>query len=130
MPHTSRHIVRWSDLDALGHLNNATYLTLCEEARIERLTALAPNWWTESYSPVVASASVQFRRAITAPGPVLVAVGFDAPGRTSLRMTYTIATEADPETVCAEADSVLVWIDRATASPRPIPDALRNALAS
>ena len=130
MPHTSRHTVRWSDLDALGHLNNTTYLTLCEEARIETLTALFPAWWTEAYSPVVASASVQFKRPITAPGPVLVTVGFDPPGRSSLRMTYTIATEAEPDTICAEADSVLVWIDRATASSIPIPEGLRDALAA
>ena len=130
VPHTSRHLVRWSDLDALGHLNNAVYLTLCEEARIDVLTALFPAWWTESYSPVVASASLQFRSPITVPGPVLVTVGFDAPGRSSLRMTYTIATEADPNTVCAECDSVLVWVDRATASSRPIPEGLRDALTS
>jgi acyl-CoA thioester hydrolase len=130
MLHTTRLSVRWSDLDALGHLNNATYLTLCEEARIDVLTALFPAWWTETYSPVVASASLQFKRPITAPGPVLVTVGFDPPGRSSLRMTYTIAVEAQPDTICAEADSVLVWVNRQTVAATPIPDELRDALAT
>lgn len=130
MSHTSRHIVRWSDLDALGHLNNATYLTLCEEARIETLTTLFPAWWNETYSPVVASAALQFKRPITSPGPVLVQIGFDPPGRSSLRMTYTIATEAEPDTICAEADSTLVWIDIATGTSTPLPDGLRSVLAT
>ena len=129
MPHTSRQPVRWSDLDALRHLNNATYLTLCEEARIEVLTALDPEWWNETHSPVVAAASLQFRRPITAPGDVLVTVGFDAPGRSSLRMTYSIAREADPDVVCCEADSTLVWIDIATGRSTPIPDRLRAAVS-
>ena len=128
MPHTSRQTVRWSDLDALGHLNNAVYLTLCEEARIEILTALDPAWWNEAHSPVVAAASLQFRRPITTPGTVRVTVGFDAPGRTSLRMTYAIAREAEPDVVCCEADSTLVWIDLATGSPTPVPDRLRAAV--
>ncbi|GAB5537618.1 MAG: thioesterase family protein [Rubricoccaceae bacterium] len=128
MPHTTRLSVRWSDLDALGHLNNAAYLTLCEEARIDALTTLFPAWWTKTYSPVVASASVQFKRPITAPGPVLVTVEFDPPGRSSLRMTYTIVTEAEPDGICAESDSVLVWVDLATESSMPIPEGLRNAL--
>jgi len=130
VPHTSRHTVRWSDLDALGHLNNAAYLTLCEEARIDALTTLFPAWWTEAYSPVVASASLQFKRPITTAGPVIVTVGFDAPGRSSLRMTYTMATETEPDQICAEADSVLVWVDLATGTSMPIPDGLRNALAA
>ncbi len=128
MAHTTRLSVRWSDLDALGHLNNATYLTLCEEARFDALTALFPAWWTKAYSPVVASVSVQYRRAIREAGPVLVAVGFDPPGRSSLRMTYTIATEAEPDQICAEADSMLVWVDLTSGTSTPIPDGLRDAL--
>ena len=34
-----RHIyplqVRWGDLDAFGHVNNATYLTYIQEARVD-----------------------------------------------------------------------------------------------
>ena len=128
MPYTSRQTVRWSDLDALNHLNNATYLTLCEEARIDVLTSLDPEWWNETHSPVVAAASLQFRRPITEPGAVVVTIRFDAPGRSSLRMTYSIAREAAPDVVCCEADSTLVWIDLATGSPTPVPDRLRAAV--
>lgn len=32
--------VRWSDMDALGHVNNACFLTYCEQARIDYFVSL------------------------------------------------------------------------------------------
>ena len=34
---------RWRDMDVLGHINNATYLTYFESARIEYLASLGLN---------------------------------------------------------------------------------------
>jgi acyl-CoA thioester hydrolase len=35
MRHLAKVHVRWDDLDAFGHVNNATYLTLVQEARVD-----------------------------------------------------------------------------------------------
>ncbi|CAB4332714.1 unannotated protein [freshwater metagenome] len=35
MIYTSSQFVRWDDIDALGHVNNATYLTYIQEARFQ-----------------------------------------------------------------------------------------------
>jgi acyl-CoA thioester hydrolase len=35
MRHTSKVHVRWDDLDAFGHINNAAYLTFVQEARAD-----------------------------------------------------------------------------------------------
>ena len=35
MRHESKQLVRWDDLDAFGHLNNAAYLTIIQEARAD-----------------------------------------------------------------------------------------------
>lgn len=129
MPHLARIPVRWSDLDALGHVNNAAYLTYCEQARIDVLTAIAPEWWTDEQGPVVAQASIRYRRPIRATGTVLVEVGFETPGRSSLGTTYRLALASDPATTVAEADALLVWVDAATGRPTPLPEALREALA-
>jgi acyl-CoA thioester hydrolase len=44
LPEGYRHYVpiqvRWSDMDALGHVNNARFLTYCEQARIDYFVAL------------------------------------------------------------------------------------------
>ena len=40
MRHRYRCSMRWSDMDAYGHVNNVVYLTYLEEARVDMLFAL------------------------------------------------------------------------------------------
>ena len=39
--------LRWSDLDAFNHVNNARYLTFLEQARIEWFESIGEPWVTE-----------------------------------------------------------------------------------
>ena len=126
MTFTSIIPLRWSDLDAVGHVNNAVYLTLCEQARVEALGQLDAIDWSE-VGPVVAEATVRYRRPITEAGDVRVTVTFGEPGRTSMATSHTVRVDGHDE-ICAEADVRLVWVDR-TGQPTPIPDALRARLA-
>ena len=127
MTHTSTVPVRWSDLDAVGHLNNAVYLTLCEQCRIEAFQTLDAVDWQES-GPVVVAASLRYLRPITEHGPAEVSVTFGTPGRTSLPTTHEIRLPGDAEPR-ATAEVTLVWVDHATGRPTPVPDALRARLA-
>lgn len=45
--------VRWSDMDALGHVNHARMVTLLEEARIQWLLSAG-----EKYAPLIKSAFI------------------------------------------------------------------------
>lgn len=45
--------VRWSDMDAFGHINHARMVTLMEEARIEWLLSAG-----EQYQPLIKSAMI------------------------------------------------------------------------
>ena len=129
MTHTARLPVRWSDLDALGHLNNAVYLTLCEQARIEMLDDLGVGDWDDA-GPVLAGVSLQFRRPVHYPATAVVRTTLGEPGRSSLGFTFAVSVEGDEETAYAEGDGTLVWVDRATGRPAPLPDALREAAAA
>lgn len=126
MTHTSRLTPRWSDLDAYGHLNNAVYLTLCEQARIDALDHLGETDWSEG-GPVVVAASVQYRRPITDTAPLRVEVTFGTPGRTSLPTAYRVTSD-DGTTLYAEAEATMVWVEKATGRPTPLPEALRVRL--
>lgn len=61
-------IVRESHLDTFGHVNNATYLTLYEEARWEMIES---NGWglkriqKEKRGPVITNINISYRREIT-----------------------------------------------------------------
>jgi acyl-CoA thioester hydrolase len=125
MTHVSHIPLRWADFDALGHVNNAAYLTLCEQARIEAFESLDEIDWSAA-GPVVVAASLHFRRAITERITARVEITVGTPGRTSIPTTYRI-TGADG-TLYAEAESALVWVDRASGQPIPVPDGLRARL--
>lgn len=128
--HTARLPVRWGDMDALGHVNNAAYLTYCEQARIEALDRLAPGIWTEEAGPILASIRVDFKRPIVFPATVLVRVYGGEPGRTSFPQTYELLVEGEEETTYATAEAVMVWVEGSTGRPAPLPDALRDALGA
>lgn len=126
MTFTSIIPLRWSDLDAAGHVNNAVYLTLCEQARVEALGQLDAGDWSES-GPVVAEATVRYRRPITEAGDVRVTVTFGDIGRTSIATSHTVQVDGR-DAICADADVRLVWVSSA-GQPTPVPDALRERLA-
>ena len=109
-------------MDALGHVNNARYFTYAEQARIDWLEALHPDW-SES-GPILASISAEFKRPVHHPATLDVEVLEGTAGRSSLRQRYRIVDGG--ETAC-EVEAVLVWVSRETGRPVPLPEAVRAA---
>ena len=56
--------VRWGDLDAFDHVNNAAFLVYVQEARIVWLSQLVAQLRDDAKMPVVAAASLNFRRQL------------------------------------------------------------------
>ena len=122
--HTSRVPVRWGDMDALGHVNNATYFTSAEQARIEWLDEAFGGAWPDDGGPILAHISADYRRPILFPATVVVEVLAGEVGRTSLKQGYRLLV--DEEAVC-EMEAVLVWVSREAGRPVPLPQSLREA---
>jgi len=121
--------VRWRDLDAFNHVNNAMYLRYLEEARLRWLLTLEGPWMDEQVAPVVAQALVNFKRPITWPEDVLVTLFADRVGNTSLTLGHRIVSASDTTTVYADGHVVMVWFDKHTSASSPLPDAVRRACA-
>lgn len=122
--YTAEIAVRFRDIDAMGHVNNAVYATYLEQARTEYFRdVLGAD--LSSVPTVLASMSMEFRRPVLLEDGV-VTVEIDVPevGESSLPMTYELRTD---EEVVAEAESVQVAVDE-TGSSRPIPEAYRTAI--
>jgi acyl-CoA thioester hydrolase len=118
--------VRWADMDAYGHVNNAVYLNYLEEARDQLSTQL---FGRASYDIVIARVSVDFRAEVTQDdGEVLVRSELVGYGRSSVRTRETVV-KLDG-TVAAEGECVLVARDRQTGRSRPLTEAERAALDS
>ena len=120
--------VRFRDCDAMGHVNNAVYLTYLEEARFAYWRAL---WGAEMGDPAVpgvilARAEIDYRLAARYGELLQVRIWLDGLGKTSIRSNYEIVNAAG--NVIATAKSVLVVYDYATNQPVPISDQVRARL--
>jgi acyl-CoA thioester hydrolase len=125
--------VRFRDCDALGHVNNAVYLTYLEEARIAhwRATGLAARTneddkHSDVPGVILARAEVDYRRQAKYGDVLTVHLGVAAIGRTSFTYEYEI-TDAAGRTV-ANARTVIVRYDYSTSRPVPISDDIKEAL--
>ena len=124
MTHEKRIEIRWSDVDAFRHVNNAVYLTYLEEARDEWLESVLGDP-DSPWGFVVARVAVDFRRELTqADDAVGATCRLDRIGASSVRTREEVLTL--DRTVAAEAEAVLVARDPGGRS-RPLTAAERRA---
>lgn len=113
--------VRWSDLDAFQHVNNAKTVTLLEEARIDWLFAEATRHGADKLTEgiVVARLEVDYKRPIGFGLPVSVSMGLTALGQASMTVDYLVTIAG---AIAVTGSSVLVPVDPVTFRPRRIDD--------
>lgn len=117
--------LRWSDMDALGHINNSEYLRYFEQARIEFLADAASAGVPREVGLLVARHEVDYRRPMPyRRNPVDVPTWVDRIGTTSFTFGHEVAAD---DVVYARARTVIVCIDPEN-RPTPVPTALRTHL--
>ncbi|MUV60910.1 thioesterase family protein [Halobacterium sp. CBA1126] len=122
-PFTTTVDVRYQDHDAIGHVNNAVYVTYLEEARVAYLAEYA-GLSMETLSMVVAHLDVDFREPVQHADSVEVAVDVTDVGGSSFTMAYEVRHQGS---VAVEAESVQVTVDADTGESHPVPKAWRQA---
>ena len=117
MRYQSKQNVRWDDLDAFGHVNNAVYLTYAQEARFA---------WSGILEMVVARAEVDFIAPIYDGDTFLdIELWVSAIGNSSFTMTYELKMKGE---VVARVKTVQVTVDMSTKKSAPISDEQRAFL--
>src|SRR5690606_2236632 len=117
--------LRWRDLDAFNHVNNSNFMTYLEEARIRWFQSLGEPWMTDAVMPLLAAVQMNYRVPIPYPARVVVELSGDRVGNSSVTLGHRIASE-DGTVLYADGHVVMVWIDRASGRPTPLPDAVRR----
>ena len=113
----SKQYVRWGDLDAFGHVNNATYLIYAQEARFA---------WSKMLEMVVARAEVDFIAPIyTGDIYIDVEIWVNKVGNSSFGVTYEMK---NGDELLARVKTVQVTVSMDTKKSRPINDAERDFL--
>ena len=113
----SKQYVRWGDLDAFGHVNNATYLIYAQEARYA---------WSKMIEMVVARAEVDFIAPIyTGDFYLDIEIWVNKIGTSSFGVTYEMK---NGDELVAVVNTVQVTVSMDTKKSRPLNDAERELL--
>lgn len=117
--------LRWSDMDALGHINNSEYLRYLEQARIDFLADAGSAGVPRETGLLVARHEIDYRRPMPyRREPVQIPTWVDRIGTTSFTFGYEIVAD---EVVYARARTVIVCIG-SDERPVPVPTQLRKHL--
>ena len=128
--------VRFADTDAMGHVNNARYLTYCEIARAAyyeavtgRQLPLGVHGATEGM--ILADVRVTFRAPAFYGETLSVETRVSRIGTSSFTMEHRLTAPESrygPLRLVATAESVLVTYDYAAEHPIPVPPELNEAI--
>jgi acyl-CoA thioester hydrolase len=117
MKFTNKQYVRWDDLDAMGHVNHAKYLTIAQEARFAMLGI---------FNMVVARAEADYKAPI-AEGNIYIDVTMwvESIGNASFVLAYEVSNNG---VLCARLKTVQVAVTEDTKSSRPLSEQQREVL--
>ncbi len=118
--------VRFGDVDAMNHVNNAVIVSYLELARVRLWQAHFGFSGSAREIPViVARVALDYRSPIGLEDPVEVGIGVTHVGRTSFAFRYRVEAAGR---LAADAESVQVCFDYGAGRKVPVDAALRRRL--
>lgn len=116
--------LRLRDIDEMGHVNNAVYLTYLEIARDEYVETVVGESLLDR-GAVIANLDIDFLAPISRGADVTVAARVLELGTSSIRMHYEIRGDGE---AAATAETTIVTFDREARESKPLPDHWRSAI--
>lgn len=125
---TTTH-VRWRDLDALGHVNNAVYLTYLEQARVQYMRNLGLSFETlDDVGMILAEVTCTYHSPLSLGEQVTVWVRISDLRNSSFVFEYRM--EGEDGRLAATARSVQVCYDYQSERSLPMPERWREAITA
>jgi len=113
--------VRFRDLDAMGHVNNAVYLTYFEEARVAYYQKLVGLHSIDDFDFILAEVTCRYRSPAKLGMTLMVGIRISSVGHKSFAFEYEIREQASGRLI-AEGHSVQVMYDYQEQHSKPVPD--------
>lgn len=126
-PLRARDKLRYGDTDRQGHINNAVFSTLLETGRVELIYDPASPLAGPGAAFVIARLEIDFRAELLWPGEVETGMRVASVGTSSVRLEQAIFQNGR---CAASAVTVIVQVDEATRTSRPLSAAARERLLS
>ncbi len=119
--------MRFRDIDGMGHVNNAVYLSYVELARTQFYMHHANKQTLDEIDFILAHVDIDFESQATWGDQIQVSVWPSKIGNSSFTLSYEITEKRTGRTL-ARAKSVLVSYDYEKRKSKPIPDDFRSLL--
>lgn len=117
--------VRYRDLDTLGHVNNAVYLSYFELGRIDFIRKYIGSFDASSVNFVLAHVEIDFRKPILMPDNIILETCISGTGNTSFTFRHIIRNGDDGSIYC-NGKTVAVLISSSDKKPKKLPDNFRG----
>ena len=121
--------VRWGDMDAMGHVNNAMYMTYLESARIHLFAELgmAQPMDAAHIGFALVSVTCNFRQQVRFPATLEIGTALRSVGNRSFHLVHGLFFE-ETGNLAADASSVVAWVDYNRGQAIPLSGAVRTLL--
>lgn len=120
--------VRFRDLDAMGHVNNAVFFTYFEQGRFAFFNNASPGGKFQGFHFILARISCDYLRPVTIDDCLAIEIRVGQIGRKSFTFTYSIVDRQDAGIVFATGESVQVCFDYRKNATMPVSEALKVLL--
>ncbi|MEO8086115.1 MAG: acyl-CoA thioesterase [Bacteroidota bacterium] len=128
--HSMRLEIRFVDVDAFGHVNNAHYLTYFEQARVKYFDEIV-NWkydWSKQ-GIILARAEINYKMPALFRDEIVILTRCSRIGTKSFDLEYIMVRMMDgKEVLLADAISVMVAFDYSLNQSIPVPGEWREAI--
>ena len=118
--------LRFSDNDAVGHVNNAVYAVLFEAGRTELMDAAGLFVRGGPLAGVIVRLEIDFKHEMSWPGDVLIET---AVGKFGTKSVHILQRVLFKDVLVAEGVAILALIDRETRRAVPLGDDVRGKFA-
>lgn len=119
--------VRFADLDAYGHVNNAVFFTYLETARTNVFREVFNSLMQRGVLLIVVKAECDYLKPITLTDSVYVSFNISGKGKTSFNIEYEINDGAS--TTYATAKTTMVCLDNNSDKPIKVPEELSRYIS-
>lgn len=120
--------VRFRDLDALGHVNNAVYFTYFEEGRKSLFQKLFGNTDPYEFRFILAHVCCDYLIPAKLNDRLTLHVTIGDIGNKSFKLSYELSDRIDESKIFAKGESVQVCFDYKNNRSIPVSDGLKNKL--
>ena len=120
--------IRWADIDALNHVNNAVYLSYFEQARIDYFRE-AVNWNWDEVGMILAKSCIEYHKPLLARDQAEVWLRVSKLGNKSFEMENRVVRDTGHgQELITSCSSVIVTYDYRKEISVPIPENVRKAV--